>query len=83
MAGVRGKTALVLGSEYPAGRAIALQLARDGCRVIIAGHNFAKLQLIEQLISAKGGDSIVAVLSGDAVKDLGILRESRDHCGHL
>ncbi|MCC6547960.1 hypothetical protein IT570_12410 [Candidatus Sumerlaeota bacterium] len=83
MAGLRGKTALVLGAEFPAGRAVALQLSRSGCRVIISGHDLRKLQLIDQLLTAKGGNPVVAVLPGDPAKDLGILREARDHCGHL
>lgn len=83
MAGLRGKTALVLGAEFPAGRAVALQLSRSGCRVIISGHDLRKLQLLDQLLTAKGGNPIVAVLPGEAAKDLSILREARDECGHL
>ncbi len=82
-AGFRGKTSLILGAEFPAGRAVALQLSKSGSRVIIAGHDLNKLRLLEQLITTKGGDPIVAVLPADHAGALQVLREARDHCGHL
>lgn len=58
------KTALVTGSSRGIGRAIALQLAMQGCNVALnylpdaGGSNFQEVQEVKALVSAEGSDSI-------------------------
>ena len=80
---LKHKTALILGADCPAGRASALQLSREGCHVILAGHDSRRLSLLAELIRNKGGDPLEAVLSRDEDRITTELRHQRDTMGHL
>lgn len=51
--GIRGKRALVTGASHGIGRAVALELAREGCQVTVVARRSAELQ---DVVSAMGGD---------------------------
>jgi 3-oxoacyl-[acyl-carrier protein] reductase len=81
--GIAGKTALVTGSGRNIGRAIALDLARHGARVVVNGHrNVDSVNAVVQEIVADGGNAIgimadvsspreVATMVERVVKELG------------
>ena len=79
---LKTKTALIYGADCPAGRAVALQLSREGARVVIAGYDQRRLQLLKDLIVTKGGDPHLAVLTPDEDRVLTILREARELMGN-
>jgi 3-oxoacyl-[acyl-carrier protein] reductase len=62
--GLSGKTALVSGSSRGIGRAIALALVREGCRVALCSRGGADLDDALAAARALGGDGAVA-LAGD------------------
>ena len=79
---LKGKTSLVLGADSPVGRAISLQLSREGSRVVLAGFDPQKLGLLYELLRAKGGEAFRAFLSDDAERSIVALKESRDNLGN-
>jgi hypothetical protein len=78
----RHRTALVLGCESPAGRAIALTLSRNGCRVVVSGDDAAKLKVLSDLIEAKKGDPLLTALPKDPARVVPVLRAARETMGH-
>jgi hypothetical protein len=54
---LKGKTALVTGASKGIGRAIALQLANEGCTVHLVARGPAELQAVAEEISASGSPS--------------------------
>ncbi len=80
---LQNKTALVLGADTPFGRAIALQFAKAGSQVILAGGSTAGISPVADLIKVKRGDALEAVLPQKKDKILAILREKRDTLGHI
>lgn len=79
---LKGKTSLVLGADSPVGRSIALQLSREGSRVVLAGFDPRKLGLLYELIRAKGGESYRAFLADDAEGTATALKDARDNLGN-
>jgi 3-oxoacyl-[acyl-carrier protein] reductase len=73
--GLAGKVALVTGSSRGIGRAIALALAREGCRVVLSARGAAELQAAAAEVRAAGGSpaSALAVVA-DVTTDEGIAR---------
>jgi NAD(P)-dependent dehydrogenase (short-subunit alcohol dehydrogenase family) len=61
-----GKTALVTGATSGIGRATALQLARQGARVLLAGRNPDRGATVQQEIDRAGGHA--AFIAGDIFK---------------
>lgn len=55
--GIQGKLALVTGASQGIGRAIAVVLASEGARVVLAARNAAKLESLEAEIRAQGGEA--------------------------
>ncbi len=72
-----GKVALVTGAGRGIGRAVALSLARSGCRVILSSRTIAQLEAVEREIHREGGTAtiIAADLTEDAAIEI-LVRES-------
>jgi NAD(P)-dependent dehydrogenase (short-subunit alcohol dehydrogenase family) len=64
---LEGRRALVTGATSGIGRAIALQLARDGAEVVVHGRDAARgAETVEEITAAGGKASFVAADLGDA-----------------
>jgi len=59
--GIAGKTAVVAASSKGLGRAIALGLAREGCRVVVNGRDGATLEATAEAIRAETGANVLGV----------------------
>lgn len=59
---LKDKVALVAGVDNPLGRACAQQLSREGCRVILAGSDEARVLALGEQLLRKKGDSAELVL---------------------
>ena len=57
-----GKTAIVTGASQGIGEAIAVELAREGVRVVLAARNEANLERVAGRISELGGEALVLPL---------------------
>jgi 3-oxoacyl-[acyl-carrier protein] reductase len=64
--GLKNKIALVTGGSYGIGRAIALALADEGCRVAICARGTERLEKTAAEIRARGGE--VLAISADATR---------------
>src|SRR5881392_3396228 len=64
---LQGQKALVTGATSGIGRAVALQLARDGAEVVVHGRDAARgVDTVEEITAAGGKASFVAADLGDA-----------------
>ena len=67
MSSLKGKNALVTGGGRGIGKAVALVLARAGCRVILAARSEAQLEEVQQKIERDGG--VGAIVQADLTRD--------------
>jgi 3-oxoacyl-[acyl-carrier protein] reductase len=75
-----GKIVLVTGAGRGIGRAVAIDLAEAGCRVILTARTLDQLEQVQQEISTNGGEAvcIAADLTRDEEIDLLVAESSRD-----
>jgi 3-oxoacyl-[acyl-carrier protein] reductase len=67
MMSLASKVALVTGAGRGIGRAIAIALAADGCRVIVTARSESQIDAVRKEISGLGGDAIA--IPADLTKD--------------
>jgi len=67
MKSLEGKVALVTGAGRGIGKAVALLLARSGCRVILAARSTAQLEDVGETIQQSGGSA--AIVTADLSRD--------------
>src|SRR6476469_5666862 len=78
-ANLEGQRALVTGATSGIGRAVALQLARDGAEVIVHGRDAARgVETVEEITAAGGKASFVAADLSDAADVQRLAREVGD-----
>ncbi|MCO6043255.1 3-oxoacyl-ACP reductase FabG [Aeoliella sp. ICT_H6.2] len=85
MGRVDGRTALVTGASRGIGRAIALELAREGAKVAINyAHNENKAQEVAEEISALGRECMLVQANiGNSQEARGMVQKVADQFGHL
>jgi 3-oxoacyl-[acyl-carrier protein] reductase len=77
-----GEIAIVTGAGRGIGRAVAVNLAEGGCRVILTARTSAQLEQVQQEISTSGGEAIT--IAADLTRDDEIQRlveESQQRMG--
>jgi len=61
--GIRGRKAVVMASSQGLGKACALALAAEGCKIVINGRDAAKLDATKEEIAAKTGACVSAMVA--------------------
>ena len=76
---LEGQRALVTGATSGIGRAVALQLARDGAEVLVHGRDAARgAETVEEITASGGKASFVAADLADAASIAGFAKEVGD-----
>ena len=83
--GLNGKAALVAGGSMGLGRAVALELAREGAKVAIGALDDPHLNEAAKLIHRETGGEVLAIPAdvSDAAQAKGVVRKTIDHFGTL
>jgi 3-oxoacyl-[acyl-carrier protein] reductase len=61
--GIQGRKAVVMASSQGLGKACALALAAEGCKIVINGRDAAKLDSTREEIASKTGASVSAIVA--------------------
>ena len=81
---LKGKVGLVTGASSGIGRAIALQWAREGAKVVVSDVNTAAGEETVALVLAQGGDALfVAADVGSAADSEALVQRTLAHYGRL
>lgn len=80
---LKGKNILVMGVETAPGRGAALQLSREGARVIIGSKNFDRLDEIAETLQRKKIEVVRAEFPEDSAVWKELMIKVRDFCGHI
>ena len=81
---LKGKVGLVTGASSGIGRAIALQWAREGAKVVVSDVNTAAGEETAALVRAQGGDALfVAADVGSAADSEALVQRTVAHYGRL
>ena len=75
--GLQGKVALVTACSGGLGAAVAHQLAKEGCRLVLFSRNEEKLKALSQELQTLY-HSTVSVVSGDMTKEADLWDGSKD-----
>lgn len=67
---LKGKTALVTGSSRGIGREVAVELAKEGCEVLVVGRDKDKLNETKYLIDKDGGKCEVYIIDFTKLSEL-------------
>lgn len=84
--GLRGKVALVTGASKGIGKASAIELAREGCRVVISARGKEELEKTAQEIRQIEGAAEVLAIAADVTDNSeveGLVREAVEHFGTI
>jgi 3-oxoacyl-[acyl-carrier protein] reductase len=76
MKSLNGKVALVTGAGRGIGKAVALALAKEGCRVILTARSTAQLEHVNKEIMQSGGSA--AIVPADLARDDDIERLAQE-----
>jgi len=80
---LRGKNILVMGVETAPGRGAALQLSREGARVIIGSKDYDRLDEIADMLQRKKIEVVRAEFPEDKSDWNELMIKVRDFCGHI
>jgi NAD(P)-dependent dehydrogenase (short-subunit alcohol dehydrogenase family) len=79
-----GQTALVTGGAQGIGLGIALELARAGCRVVIADRNLERAQLVAEELKNAGHEVVALPVDVTNAKTIdNCIQAAIDRCGHI
>src|SRR3546814_8820427 len=56
--GIAGKVAIVTGGSHGIGRAVSVELGRNGCRVVVVARGQEQLDSTVDALSSEGGEAI-------------------------